>query len=151
MEAKVRVPSLPGQEFVGAVAKIVPQADTRSRSFPVKVRVENPMPEGLPILKSGLFAEVRLPVGDPKRVVLVSKDAIVLGGPSPAVYVFEPGAESETAGTVRQVPVAIGLSTGGMVEVTGQIVPGEKVIVRGNERLAPGQQVHVHEVRGEAS
>ena len=42
---RVEVPSLPDQLFTGTVSAVVPQADTRSRTFPVKVTVQNEIPQ----------------------------------------------------------------------------------------------------------
>lgn len=148
MTATVRVSSLNGREFTGQIAAIVPQADRQSRSFPVKVRVENPETEGPPPLKWGMLAEVSVSVGEPRKVLLIPKDAVVLGGPTPMVYVFSPAAADPTTGTVRGVPVKLGLSTGPQVEVEGELTAGEHAIVRGNERLMPGQSVKLAEVRG---
>jgi RND family efflux transporter MFP subunit len=145
MPGTVRVPSLSNEEFIGTVAAIVPQADMRSRSFPVKVRVDNPVAGGSPKLKSGMFAEVKLAIGEPKLVLLVSKDAIVLGGPSPIVYVFEPSEKDPLAGAVRDVPVKLGLSVEALIEVRGELRPGQQVVTVGNERLSPGRPVRIAE------
>jgi len=146
MQAIVHVPSLAHETFVGTVAFIVPQADTRSRSFPVKVRIQNRESRGHPLLKGGLFAEVGLAVGEPARALLVSKDAIVLGGAEPTLFIYDSSLDDAASGTVRQVTVKLGLSSAGLIEVLGPIAAGDKVVVRGNERLSPGQPVRVSEV-----
>jgi multidrug efflux pump subunit AcrA (membrane-fusion protein) len=101
----------------------------------VKVRVKNP--EGGPLLKSGMFATVHLPVGGTEKAVLVPKDALVLGGPTPMVFVVADG-------KATPVPVEVGIAVDGLVQVTGGVVGGQKVVVRGNERLSPrGQPVKI--------
>ncbi len=143
MEAKVIAPSLANQVFSGTVVIIVPQADARSRTFRVKVRVNNSESSGRPVLKGGLFADVLLPVGEPQKVMLVPKDAIVLGGPSPAVVVFEPDMPGGDEGKVRPVNIELGVSEEERVAVRGELSPGDLVVVRGNERLFPDQRVRV--------
>jgi len=60
--ARVQIGALPDTAWTGPVALVVPQADVRSRSFPVKVRLSNrPGPGGV-VLKPGMFARVTLPV-----------------------------------------------------------------------------------------
>jgi hypothetical protein len=43
------------------------------------------------------------------------------------------------------VPVERGRTLGDLVEVKGQVPPGARVVVRGNERLRPGQPVQIIE------
>ena len=129
--ASVTVGAVPGHVFEGTVVAVVPGADERARTFPVKVRVKNP--EG-PFLKAGMFATVHLPVGGTEKAVLVPKDALVLGGPSPMVYVVLDG---------KAVPMQVetGIAVDGLIQVKGGVIGGQKVVVRGNERLRPGQAV----------
>lgn len=96
--ARVEVGALPAEEFHGEVVAVVPQADVRSRSFPVKVLLPNrPGPGGV-LLKPGMFARVILPVSDTPEAILVPKDAVVLGGQSPLVYVVDPIRQGPAAG-----------------------------------------------------
>jgi multidrug efflux pump subunit AcrA (membrane-fusion protein) len=117
-----------------------PQADPRAHTFPVKVRMENRILEGQPLLKAGLFARVTLSVGKPTVCVLVPKDAVVLGGPTAMVFI------ANTAGgksTVKPVPVTLGPQSGAWISAVGDIQEGEQVIVEGNERVRPGQEIRV--------
>ncbi|MBC7816737.1 MAG: efflux RND transporter periplasmic adaptor subunit, partial [Planctomycetaceae bacterium] len=57
MLAKIDVEALPSQTFVGTVTAIVPKADEKSRTFPVRVALNNPQQaDGTPLLKPGMFA-----------------------------------------------------------------------------------------------
>jgi multidrug efflux pump subunit AcrA (membrane-fusion protein) len=141
MPAKVGVAALPGQSFTGPIIHIVPLADTRSRSFPVKVRLKNTETDGNPLLKAGMFAQVTLPVGRSRGAVMVPRDAIVLGQAKPTVYVVDRGSESDRTGKVRAVTVETGLDVQGFVEVRGELKPGELVVIEGNERRRPGEEV----------
>jgi len=140
---RVEIGALPGHAFTGQVALIVPHADVRSRSFPVKVRLKNPKSGGGVLLKSGMFARVTLPVGQKTRALLVPKDALFLGGRGPTVYVVEPSSGDPGAATVRPVQVDLGVASGNLMQVIGSLEPGQQVVVRGNERLRPGQTVTV--------
>lgn len=139
--ARIEVGALPDEAFTGEVVLIVPHADVRSRSFPVKVRVENKVVNGSVLLKSGMFARVTLPVGTRENSLLVPKDSLVLGGPSPMVFVVDVDAKSAQQGTVRPMPVELGVAHEGLIQVKGALKPGELVVTRGNERLRPGQAV----------
>jgi RND family efflux transporter MFP subunit len=135
---EVEVPAL-GQKFPGQVAIVNVQADARARTFPVKVRVENQFDKNQPLVKAGMFARVTLPVGQPIARTLVPKDAVVLGGPSPLVFVAAPGKDGKSM--VQPVPVKLGPATGEWMSVEGPLKAGDQVIVEGNERVRPGQEV----------
>ncbi|QDU51156.1 efflux RND transporter periplasmic adaptor subunit [Gimesia panareensis] len=146
MEVRVEVPAIPDQVFTGKVALIVPQADVRARTFPVKVRIKNTITDDGPLLKSGMLARAVLPTGAKQSALLVSKDALVLGGPSPMIYVVDHGEGDQKQGKARAVPVRVGVSEGRLIQVMGDLEPGQQVVIRGNERLLPGQDVVVKEI-----
>ena len=129
----------PDRAWIGKVARIVPQADLRSRSFPVRIQLENRVVDGVPLLKGGMLARAWLPVGAMDNVTVVPKDALVLGGPIPIVFCID-SADGKT-GTVRPVEIALGSAIEGHVAVRSGLQPGLLVVVRGNERLRPGMQV----------
>lgn len=145
-KVRVHLAALPNQTFIGEVIHVVPQGDTRSRSFPVQVRLKNPKQDDEHLLKAGMFAEVTFPVGKPESALLVSKDAIVLGGPTPRVYVVDIDPKQPQRGQFREIPVEIGVAEGSLIQVRGALKAGDVVIVRGNERLVvnpkePAKQV----------
>ena len=138
----VEVPAIPGQTFPGVVAEIVPQADIQARTFPVKIRVSNSFADEVPLLKSGMYARVMLPTGERRLATLVPKDALVLGGTQPMVFVVATVPDG-TSGKVAPVPVQVGVADGGLIQVTGPLKAGQLVVVQGNERLQQGQDVAI--------
>jgi RND family efflux transporter MFP subunit len=160
MPARVTIPALPPEKrvFPGHVAIVVPRADTSSRTFPVKVRLPNSIEaDGQLLIKAGMLARVTLEIGQATRAVVVPKDAVVLGGATPVVYVVDPiPADAATpagapagpagmspAGTVRPVSVELGLEDNNWIVVVGDIRPGQQVVTEGNERLRPGMPVRL--------
>ena len=143
--ATVTIPALEGRAFEGRVAAIVRQADSMSRSFPVQVRLENQIESDDVLINSGMLARVLLPLRSTQQAKLVPKDAIVIGGRRPQVFVVEADSSTAEQGSVRVVPVELGLTAGGLIAVEGAIAAGDVVIVRGNERLAQGQTVRIVE------
>ena len=140
----VQIPSIPGPPVEGVVTAIVPQADVQARTFPVKVRVKNQVTEEGPLLKSGMYARVLLPTGRRQRAMLVPKDALVLGGPQPVVFVVDGASASAKQGKARSVSVQLGAAEGNMIQVTGGgLQAGQLVVVQGNERLRPGEDVQI--------
>lgn len=142
-KVRVELAALNGKQLEGVVALIVPQADVRSRTFPVKVRVQNEFIDGRPVIKPGMLARVSLPVGTASTALLVPKDAIVLGGATPVVYAVAPGKTKDVPTTARLVPVQLGVVEGNLIEVKGDLKAGDQVVFQGNERLMPGAPVSV--------
>lgn len=138
-EVRLEFDAAPEQAWIGHVTRIVPQADLLSRSFPVRIRLENRVVDGVPALKGGMLARAWLPVGAAGSVTAVPKDALVLGGPKPLVFCIDPTGPTE--GVVRPVDVVLGAAVEGHVAVRGSLEPGGLVVVRGNERLRPGMKV----------
>ncbi|MEE8453014.1 MAG: efflux RND transporter periplasmic adaptor subunit [Thermoguttaceae bacterium] len=140
-EARVTIESMSGSSEtlpLGKVTAIVPQADVRSRTFPVKVRLDNRPVQGGMLLMPGMFARVHLDLdfGAGGSGIWVPKDAVVLGQGSSTVFIV-------VEGKAMPVPVQLLRYVGDLVEVRGEIRPGQQVVVEGNERLMPGQPVSV--------
>ena len=147
MEVRVEIPSLPRRLFNGVVISSAPQADVRARTFPVRVKVYNEVLKEGPLIKSGMYARVALPVGEAEQAFLVPKDAIVLGGPRPMVYVVQGDVAGNSTAEVSAIPVTLGVSAGSLIQIIGSIPAGQMVVVEGNERLMPQQKVSIASVR----
>ncbi len=142
--AQVEITALPQRMFEGRVTHVVPQADVRSRSFPVQVRVKNQvLPDGQILIRPGMFTRVTLPVEAKPSILLVPKDALVLGGPDPVVYVVDNNPMAPGKQICRPVAVKSGVAFDSLVEVSGPLQAGQTVVIEGNERLRPGQEVIV--------
>jgi RND family efflux transporter MFP subunit len=130
-KAEVTFDAIPGYKVDGAVDTIIPRADPRARTFPLKVALR----ESNGAIGVGMLAQVSMPAGDTVRAVVVPKDAIV--GDGDGQHVFRIGADS----TVERVAVQTGEGVGDWIVVRGGIEAGQRVVTRGNERLFPGQPV----------
>ncbi len=129
------------QLFEGELTQIVPQADLRSRAFPVKVRLANPVAGDRHLIKAGMLGRANFFVGDETDVLMVKKDALVLG-PQNIVFIADTDPETKKV-TARQVPVEIGATLGQWIQIKGLLNGGDRVVVQGNERLIPGQELAV--------
>jgi len=155
----VNIPALPDKVFTGQVTAVVPQADERTRTFPVRVQVKNEIGGGGPVIKAGMLAQVTLQTGPKQQATLIPKDALVLGGPMPMVYVVVPADPKDPQKKkVVPMPVEIGVATGDRLQALpsaaargAALKPGDQVVVLGNERLRPEQDVIVTEVRTPAA
>jgi hypothetical protein len=101
----------------------------------------NTITRGDPLIKAGMLSRVTLPTGAVVRARLVPKDALVLGGRQPVVYIVGPDKSDPKKRVVRAVPVRLGVASGSMIQVSGEIRADQLVVVQGNERLRDGQAV----------
>jgi HlyD family secretion protein len=151
MPVRVEVPAIENRIFTGNVTAIVPQGDTRARTFPVNIRVKNEITADGPTLKSGMYARVELPTGEHKATLMVPKDAIVLGGLRPVVFVINRSDSVPVAAAsgskVAAVAVELGVASGDWIAVKGALSEGQIVVVEGNERLRTDQAVNVISTR----
>lgn len=115
----------------GTLRAVIPVGDARSRLIEVRVSLESPDSV------IGSAVRVELPRSLPTEVVAVHRDALVLR--QDATYLFRVNEDN----TVEQIPVTTGIGQGSFIEVRGEINDGDKVVVRGGERLQPGQAVTI--------
>lgn len=113
------------------VRTVVPVGDAVSRM--VEVRLSAGDSEWL----VGTPVQVSLPSDAAISTVAVPRDALVERGSLSYVYTVKQD------GTAEQVPVQISALVGLWVGVAGNIREGERVIIRGAERLSPGQSVEI--------
>jgi len=117
----------------GVVRTVVAVGSLSTHQFELRLDLEGrPFPVGQTL-------RVAIPVSDTRAVLTVPRDALVLRPEGQSVFVVDPD------GTARQVPVRVGVGQGPDLEISGDVEPGDRVVVRGNERLQPGQQVSIIE------
>ncbi len=121
---------LPARKLVlaGTVREVLPTADPQSRSFEIKVSLDD-----APQLASGLFARVR--ASAPAASVLpVPAEAVVERGQLHGLYVVEDG-------LLRFRLVRIGRRIDERVEVLSGLKPGDTVVVGGVGQARDGARV----------
>lgn len=120
-----------GEEHGGTVRTVVPVGDERSRQFEVRVALAH---DGWLV---GTPIDVSLPTAAEREALTVPRDALVIR--QNRSYVLR-----VTAGDmVEEVEVAAGNALVDVVEVRGALTAGDRLVVRGAERLAAGQRVTV--------
>lgn len=134
------------QPLTGTVVRVVPQADLQTRSFPVRIRLENPKLGDSHLIKPGMLGRASLGVGEPVEMMMVNKDSLVLGGSQPKVYKVERRDGKDIA---VSVDVTTGASIGNWIQVFGDLQADDTVVVEGNERLRPNQILKVLDIRKE--
>jgi len=119
-------------EFRATVRAIIPDENPASRTRPVRFVPTVDWTDARAATNQPVT--LLIPAGAEAEVVTVDKDAVLRRGEQALVYVVEEGAAQ-----IR--PVQLGEAVGSRFQVLDGLAPGDVVVVRGNERLRPGQQV----------
>ena len=140
----------PGQEITvhianqsqtGIIEGVIISGDKKSRTFPLKIRLQNPQA----MLFDGMEAQINLPKTSNTDSLLVPRDAIIKRFGSDVIFVVENN-------TAKMYPVTVQIYAGSMAaisyeqgvdkqEVDKTLKPGMQVITKGNERVFPEQTI----------
>jgi RND family efflux transporter MFP subunit len=129
---RVTIKSLGKTPRTATVSTILPKGDSNARTFPVHIELANKDFK----IKSGMAATVTFSVGEKRTVKLLPKDAIVTSGNQRMVFAINDG-------KAVPVPVEVLGYYDSEAAIEGALEPDAQVVVRGNERLRPGQAVKV--------
>ncbi len=119
------------RRFDAPVRALVPVGDTRSHLFQVRLDATG---SGW---RAGQVVRVQVPTDEARPVLAVPRDALVLRSRGAAVF------RIDDAGVARRVAVETGGASGELIEIRGDLRAGDRVVVRGAERLRPGQKVRI--------
>ena len=138
--AIIRFDSNPGIAVDAAVNIKIPLSNPAARAFPVRIEVQNSNREWAP----GMSARITLLLadGNSSPVLQVHRDALTAEADGRTVVWVVNSHAGEMVAT--PVTVQVGRAMGGRVEVLGgKLTAGAQVVIRGNERLRPGQAVRI--------
>lgn len=125
-----------GKETRAKIFALIPRGDIATRTFPVKVRMNNSLS-----LVEGMEARVVLPTNDRRRSLMVPRDAVLnLFGQ----YVVFTIVDSKA----NLIPVKVIGYQGNRVGVEAErLAEKMSVVIKGNERLRDGQRVTILRTR----
>lgn len=132
--------ALPGVTFSGAITRVSPAADPRSRLFEVEISIPSPPPQ----LRPGMIASVELPADSAvDAAIVVPLNAIVRPKDHPESYAVSVVTSQDKKRIGRLRMVKLGEVHGNMIAVTEGLEAGEEVIISGPSMIADGEQVVV--------
>lgn len=129
---EVTTDAVPGSLYKGRVDAINPRIEAGGRSL--EVRAELPNTDGK--LRPGMFARVRVIVGDRAEALLVPEEAIVPQGDNFVVF-------RVVDDKAQRVPVKLGVRRDGQVELLDNVKPGDRIVTAGVRVQRDGQPVRV--------
>ena len=130
MPARISVQARPGETFDGRLAAIAPEVDARNRHFAIEVRTSNPGS-----LLSGMYATATIPLEHVAGALAVPRNAIATRDGRRVVFKVDQG-------TVRDVPVIEGLSSGTQVQISDGLQAGDVIVADARRDVAPGTKVN---------
>ena len=134
--ARVRVPALGEDPFLGTIYAINPSVDSETGTGRVTVAIPNPQGR----LIAGLFAYVALETERLSGRLVVPAEAVLTRQGRDLVFCIE-------SGRAQWIYVTAGSRSGDMVEITEGLSPGDTVAVAGHFALAHDAPVKVGVVR----
>ena len=123
-----------GSLHQAVVRAVVPEENPLTRTRQVRFTPDIEMTDRTLAVNESVVLQV--PAGRYREVVTVHKDALITRQGQTFVYIA-----AEGKANIR--PVEIGTAVGGRFEIISGVVSGELAVIRGNERLRPGQDVTV--------
>ncbi|WP_281556164.1 efflux RND transporter periplasmic adaptor subunit [Thalassomonas sp. RHCl1] len=116
---------------IAGIKNLIPVADQRSHLMEVRLDMSG---FDWPI---GLDIKVAIAYGESKAVLAVPRDALVLRREGASIFRINRENQAE------QIPIEVGIGAGNLVQVTGDVKEGDNIVIRGAERLKPGQAVQI--------
>jgi membrane fusion protein, multidrug efflux system len=130
------VAAYPGQTFTGTVSRISQSVDVATRTMAVELDVNNA--DGR--LAPGTFCQVKWPVRRTAPSLLVPNGSVATTtGRTFVIRVRD--------GRTEWVDVKTGLASGPLVEVFGDLKPGDDIAVRGTDELKAGSSVQAKQAK----
>lgn len=129
-KAEFSVLTWPGEKFFGVIRRISHSVDTRTRTMPVEIDVDNQAGR----LASGMYAEISWPVRRNRPSLFVPSSAIVQTAERTFVVRVKEG-------IVEQVPIQRGVMSGDGIEIFGPLLKGDLVARHGTDELRNGAHV----------
>ncbi|PCI63286.1 MAG: hypothetical protein COB35_01450 [Gammaproteobacteria bacterium] len=114
-----------------AIKALIPVADKRSHLMEIRLdlaKIKWPI---------GLNIQVAIANGTNKKVLAVPRDALILRRTGTSIF------KVTKDNKAQQINVETGIGAGQWVEVIGNVTTGDKIIVRGSERIIAGQTVQI--------
>ena len=124
--------ALQGDYFRATVRAVVPDENPAARTRPVRFQPDQPLLQQS--LAVNQHITLLLPASGSQQVLTVAKDAVLRRGSQALVFIVADG-------TAQPRPVQLGEAISDRFQVLGGLTENDIVVIRGNERLRPGQAV----------
>lgn len=125
-----KIQDVEGKASEAKISQFIPAATGKSHTIEVHLLINDNH------LWPGEAINVLVPTRAPQKVIAVPRDALVIRKNNLFVYTL-------IENKAQRVDVLTGMAEGEFIEVKGSLTVGDRVVVRGNERLRNGQAVKI--------
>ena len=122
-----KVPAWPERTYSGTVARLAHALDTKTRTMPVELDVINR--DGT--LAPGMYPTVQWPVRRTRAALFVPRTAVVTT--SERTFVIR-----DNSGRAEWVNITCGAPDGDLVEVSGKLTAGDRIVRRASDEIREG-------------
>lgn len=137
---EVTVDAYPGVVFKGRIASIDARVSAETRNVLVRSEIDNKELR----LRPGMFGNVSVIAGEPRKVVTVPRTAVSFSLYGDAVFAVKPGKDGAAdTGVVERRFVRSGDTRGDRVAIAEGVAPGDRLVIEGQTRLQPGANVKI--------
>ena len=116
------------------MTSVIPNTDPRSQTFEVRIQIPTHLNE---FWTAGQLVKVTVPIQDSHPSLTIHRDALILR--KDGTFVVKVDGQNK----VHRLLVKVGKGTVDRVTIQGDLHSGDKVAIRGAERLKEGQRVVV--------
>ncbi len=131
MEIRVALDAYPEMILKGHIERIYPYLDPRLRTRTVEIVLNKKLK-----LLPGMFARITILINKAEQAITVPEASLVKTSEGTAVFIFKNGK------AVAQ-KVKTGIRNNNRIEIISGIIPGDKIIVKGNTKLKDGAKIRL--------
>ena len=132
LKAEISLEAYPGIVFNATVSRVSPVVDKNSRTKEIILNFDKKDSR----VNAGMFAKVKLYTSEYKGQIVVPKDAVVQDDENSYLYVVNDNYK------VSKRSVKTGKSVDSYIQITDNLMPGERVVVEGMLSLSDGCSVN---------
>ena len=123
------------------VRALVPEENPLTRTRTVRFSAE--LTGNIGTLATSQSITVLIPIGETRTIISVHKDAVISRKGQKIVFIVVKNKEGKGRSAFPRT-ISLGEAVGSRFEVLSGLKPGDQVVIRGNERLRPGQKIKIN-------
>ncbi len=139
-EITITSDAYPKKIFKGKISTVEPKADQNTRNVKVEATIANPDNLLLP----GMFAEVKVDTGNPKRYLTLPQSAVSFNPYGDVVFLVKEHKDNKAKLTVSQSFVVTGEKRGDQIAILDGIKEGETVVSSGQVKLKNNSEITIN-------
>ncbi len=142
-QVKLKTDAYPNRSFTARVNAIEPQVDPETRNIQVQATLDN----SDRALRPGMYVNASLSLNTRKQALLVPNTAIQTSAQGYSAVIIR-GSDPRKEGNAEIISVQVGKRIGNQMEITSGLNAGDVIVTVGQNRIQPGAEVAVSELKG---